>query len=94
MGFHRDFFRSRYFITVGEAAFEALRGISQADHFGPLTEHGYYLGRQNESEMDARCAMADEIRRHWQKNKGQSRQETWFRVLADDTASRRSDPTL
>ncbi len=87
VGFHRDFFRSRYFITVGAASFEALRGIFQADHFGPLTEHGYYLDRQSQSETDARRAMADEIRRHWQKNKGQSRQETWFRVLADDTAT-------
>jgi hypothetical protein len=83
VGFHRNFFPSRYFISVGEAAFAALRGIFEVDHFGPLTEHGY----QDEASADQRRVIAEEIRAYWEKSKGRTRQETWFRVLADDKAT-------
>jgi hypothetical protein len=87
VGFGRDFFQSRYFITVGGAAFAALQGILQVDHFGPLTEHGYYL--QGASEMDQRRAMAEEIRAYFEKSKGRTQQEMWFAVLADENATDR-----
>ena len=85
VGYHRDFFPTRYFITVGEAAFAALQDILHVDHFGPLTEYPY----RGEASADQRCAIADEIRAYWEKSKGRTQQEMWFSVLADEKATDR-----
>jgi hypothetical protein len=85
VGFGRNFFPSRYFISVGEAAFATLQGILQVDHFGPLTQYRY----TDEVNAGQRRAVADEIRTYWENSKGRTQQEMWFSVLADKNATDR-----
>jgi hypothetical protein len=72
-------------IAVDEAAFAALRGILKVDVFGPKTEHGYRCGP--ELTPQERRAVADEIRRFWQRHKGRTGEEVWLGVLADREAT-------
>ena len=52
-----------------------------------MTESGYFSDNLEGPFMEHRCAVADEIRRYWEKYKDHSLQESWFGVLADDQGS-------
>jgi hypothetical protein len=78
--FWRDFAHSRSLLSVGEAAYVALSGILDASFFGPgstgddLSAHG----------LEGRKRVAAEVRTYWERWRGTSREERWFRVLASD----------
>jgi hypothetical protein len=78
--FWRDFAHHRSLLSVGEAAYVALSGILDASFFGPgstgddLSAHG----------LEGRKRVAGEIRAYWERWRGVSTEERWFRVLASD----------
>ena len=74
-----DLLPPRDLITVDVAAYTALCGILKAEHFGPSSEDPYYNGKSREQ----RRAVAEEIRRRFEKIKGLPPEEAWLSVLAD-----------
>jgi hypothetical protein len=78
--FWRDFAHHRSLLSVGEAAYVALAGILDASFFGAgstgddLSAHG----------LEGRKRVAAEIRAYWERWRGVSTEERWFRVLASD----------
>ena len=89
----------RDFVGVDLAAYAALCGILRADGFGPLTIDGYYHRCRNETgnerseayddpTLERRRAVAAEIRRRFQKIKGQCPEEGWRAALADPEVGR------
>lgn len=84
--FWRDFAHSRSLLSVGEAAYVALSGILDASFFGAastgddLSAHG----------LEGRRRVAAEVRAYWQRWRGVSTEERWFRTLgADDLPPQR-----
>ena len=76
--------RWREIVPVYDAAYTAVCDILQTRNFGrvPLTDKD---GRQLD-EMGMRRATVSILRDYWQKNKGVTREERWYRILADDHA--------
>jgi hypothetical protein len=74
-----DLLPPRDLITVDVAAYWALCGILKAEHFGPLTEEPYY----NSKNREERRAVAEEIRRRFNRIKGLTPEESCMSVLAD-----------
>ena len=81
--FHRDFFRSRTIMGVHEAAYTALSGLLKTSFFGVATTGGNLTTKG----LEGRRAVADRIRAYWEKNRGVSLFERWYRTLADDVAA-------
>jgi hypothetical protein len=69
--------------TVGEAAYAALVAILGTRELGPNAR--YFSG--SIADRAKRVAVAAEIRSYWQKTRGLSSEEKWYRTLADDNAS-------
>ena len=80
VGFHRDFFASRYFITVDHAAYSALQAILQTETFGPASDTANRGGEGHAK------AIAAEVRQFWANSKGKTPSQRWFDTLADDDA--------
>jgi hypothetical protein len=80
-----DRHRTRYVSvgTVGEPAFSALVAILGTREFGPDSR---YFGGSIE-DRSRRASVAAEIRSYWQKSRGLSLEEKWYRTLTDDDAS-------
>ncbi|MHB9023161.1 MAG: hypothetical protein ACYC7E_03165 [Armatimonadota bacterium] len=74
VGFGRDFFHDRRFITVRSAAYTALAGIFRTSEFGAEM-------RSTPQEMAAR------LRAYWTKYRGVPLEERWYRTLVDDAAT-------
>ncbi len=74
VGFGRDFHPGRSLVSVSGAAYAALVDILQTSEFSPAGSPA--------SKADA----ADAIEAYWDKNKGVSVEERWYRTLADDNA--------
>ncbi len=85
VSFHRDFFPTRQWIGVDQAAFAALQGILKTRSFGPQTEYGYRSA--GTVSDDKRRLVAQEVREFWNRMKTYSDAERWYRVLADATAT-------
>ena len=81
--FHRDFHRSRTIMGAHEAAYTALSGLLKTSFFGVATTGGNLTARG----LEGRKAVADRIRAYWEKNRGVSLVERWYRTLADDVAA-------
>ena len=80
VSFGRDFGEGRHLLTVAEAAYVSICYILQVDQFGPLT---HYRWRGDPAD---RAAVVAEIRTFWEKHKGLTPAEGWYRILADDHA--------
>lgn len=79
VSFHRDFFRTRRFIPVSEAAYIALREILQIHNFGKEDD---WKGRGVEGQAE----IAAKIRAYWNQYKGMPYSERLYKILADDQA--------
>ncbi|WP_017851710.1 hypothetical protein ACO1KB_12450 [Leptospira interrogans serovar Szwajizak] len=77
VSFHRDFFRTRRFISVSEAAYIALCEILQIHNFGKEDD---WKGRGVEGQAE----IAAKIRAYWNKYKGMPYSERLYKILADD----------
>jgi hypothetical protein len=69
--------------TVGEAAYSALVAILGTRELGPNAR--YFSGSIDDRAK--RGAVAAEIRSYWEKTRGLSPEEKWYRTLGDDNAS-------
>jgi hypothetical protein len=81
--FHRDFFRSRTIMGAHEAAYPALTGLLKTSFFGVASTGG----NLTTMGLEGRRAVAHGIRAYWEKNRGVSLVERWYRTLADDVAA-------
>lgn len=63
-------------------ALDALAGILQTRNFGGTTPHALYYSSPEEYRK-----LAATIRAYWEKNRGISPVERWYRVLDDDAAT-------
>ena len=75
VSFGRDFFEGRSLVSVAGASYAALVDILHTSEFSPA---GY-----QSNKADAAAA----IQAYWNKNKGVSVEERWYRTLADNSAS-------
>jgi hypothetical protein len=80
--FNRDFARGRTILGVHEAAYVALAGILKTDFYSSGIV-GDSLTRYGEN---GRRSIEEQIRDYWQKNKGLTLQDRWYKVLDDDSA--------
>jgi hypothetical protein len=81
--FGRDFHHHRRVLAVGEAAFEALCGILRTENFGPGVERWSVV----QEGAAGRKKMAAAVRVYWEKFRGVSQDERWYRILKDDNAT-------
>ena len=82
--FHRDFFRSRTIMGAHEAAYTALTGLLKTSFFGVATTGGNLTSR---GAWKGGGRSPTGIRDYWEKNRGVSLVERWYRTLADDVAA-------
>ncbi len=78
---HRS--RSFHIQGVDEAAYDTLSAILGTREFGPNVR--FYGGTRTDHAQ--RTTVAGEIRALWEKTRGLGREERFFQVLADDTAT-------
>lgn len=74
VSFGRDFFPDRNLITVSSAAYAIVANILQLSLTGPDMYRPY---------------SPEQLREFWKKNRGKSRSERLFDILADDAGNRR-----
>ena len=79
--FRRGPSRQRTMTTVADAAYSALTRILRMTDFGGNPDYVLVHGGP-----DGRKKLAGAIRAYWEKNKGVSPAERWFRTLLDDDA--------
>lgn len=72
--------RGGWVLGVDRPARDALRGILKT------TQYASPPPDQESGEPPSRTVMADRIQAYWDKNKGLSAPERWYRTLADDQA--------
>jgi hypothetical protein len=80
--FHRNFFKHRHLISVGETAYRALTNILRTDSFIAIGEN------VNIESVEERRKLAGRIRAYLEKYGKGSTEERWYASLADDGASR------
>ena len=85
VSFGRDFHTGRNLIPVYKAALVALGGILETRQFDSSVA---VEERVRMSEKEYRTRIAANIRKLWEATGQLSREERWFRVLADDQATR------
>ncbi|HEY2155367.1 MAG TPA: hypothetical protein VGH33_07040, partial [Isosphaeraceae bacterium] len=81
--FHHDFHRSRTIMGAHEAAYTALSGLLKTSFFGVASTGGNLTS----NGLEGRKAVADKIRAYWEKNRGVSLVDRWYRTLAADVAA-------
>jgi hypothetical protein len=82
VSFHRDFFYQRHPITVAETAYAALTAILKSTSFVAPSDN------INIETVEGRRTLAARIRAYLEQYGKGSLEERWYRVLADDKASR------
>ena len=76
VGFGRDFHWGRSAVSVAGAAFAALVDILHTSEFGPSPDGS-----------SGRAGTVAALQAYWNKNRGVSVEERWYRTLADDRAT-------
>ncbi|HEY8077141.1 MAG TPA: hypothetical protein VIF62_23605 [Labilithrix sp.] len=84
--FWRDFARQRSLLGVHEAAYVAMAGIVEMSFFHPASTGDDLTARGAEG----RKKLADELRAYWTKWRDVTKEERWYRVLADDKETHES----